>query len=117
MTGTETSYEIANGGNGHIVQIILSVQNSPPGMHGVHSHSTGSCEGPDFKSTGGHFDPDPAGTTDPDVNHPWHIGDLPNLTVNAQRPSDRLRRDRKVAGTKGQGEGGGTPLACGVIVK
>src|SRR5688572_30950882 len=50
ITGTATLYEIANSGNGHMVQIVLSVQNAPPGMHAVHIHSTGRCEGPDFKS-------------------------------------------------------------------
>ena len=83
MTGTATLYEIANGGNGHMVQVVLTVQNAPPGMHGVHIHGTGRCEGPDFKSAGGHFDPGPAGNPDPDVNHPYHMGDLPNITVNA----------------------------------
>ena len=52
-------------------------------MHGVHIHGTGRCEGPDFKSAGGHFDPGPAGNPDPDVNHPYHMGDLPNITVGA----------------------------------
>lgn len=84
LTGTATLYEIANGGNGHMVQVILSIENAPPGMHGVHIHGTGRCEGPDFKSAGGHFDPGPAGNPDPDVNHPYHMGDLPNLTVNGQ---------------------------------
>ena len=83
MTGTATLYEIANGGNGHMVQVVLTVQNAPAGMHGVHIHGTGRCEGPDFKSAGGHFDPGPAGDPDPDVNHPYHMGDLPNITVNA----------------------------------
>ena len=59
MTGEATLYEIANGGNGHMVQIVLTVQNAPPGIHGVHIHGTGRCEGPDFKSAGGHFDPGP----------------------------------------------------------
>ena len=33
MTGTATLYEIANSGNGHMVQVVLTVQNAPPGMH------------------------------------------------------------------------------------
>src|SRR3989338_7657329 len=57
MTGSATLYEISNSGNGHMVQIVLSVQNAPVGMHGVHIHGTGRCEGPDFKSAGAHFDP------------------------------------------------------------
>jgi Cu-Zn family superoxide dismutase len=141
MTGTATLYEIANSGNGHMLQIILSVQNAPPGMHGVHIHGIGRCEGPDFKSAGGHFDPGPAGNPDPDVNHPYHMGDLPNITVNAAGTgqynifSTRLTMggpvglfdddgsaivihqnlDPMVPGPSGSGVSGGAPIACGVI--
>jgi Cu-Zn family superoxide dismutase len=141
MTGTATLYEIANSGNGHMVQIILVVENAPPGMHGVHIHGTGRCEGPDFKSAGGHFDPGPAGNPDPDVNHPYHMGDLPNITVNAAGTgqfniySTRVTMggptglfdadgsaivihqnlDPMVPGPTGSGISGGTPIACGVI--
>ncbi len=141
ITGTATLYEIANSGNGHMVQIILSLQNAPPGMHGVHIHGTGRCEGPDFKSAGGHFDPGPAGNPDPDVNHPYHMGDLPNLTVGANGAgqfnvfSTRVTMggptglfdtdgsaivihqnlDPMVPGPSGSGVSGGTPIACGVI--
>lgn len=141
MTGTVTLYEIGNSGNGRMVQIILAVENAPPGMHGVHIHGTGRCEGPDFKSAGGHFDPGPAGNPDPDVNHPWHMGDLPNITVNAQGTgqyniySTRVTMggptglfdadgsaivihqnlDPIVPGPSGSGVSGGNPIACGVI--
>ena len=37
----------------------------------------------DFTVAGGHFDPGPAGNTDPDANHPFHMGDIPNLEVGA----------------------------------
>ena len=32
---------------------------------------------------GGHFDPGPAGNPDPDANHPFHMGDIPNLEAGA----------------------------------
>ena len=141
MTGTATLYEIANSGNGHMVQIILTVQNAPPGMHGVHLHAIGRCEGPDFKSAGGHFDPGPAGNPDPDANHPYHMGDLPNITVNAAGtgqynaystrvtmggPTGLLdadgsaivihqNLDAQVSGPSGSGVAGGPAIACGVI--
>jgi Cu-Zn family superoxide dismutase len=141
MTGSATLYEIANGGNAHMVQVVLSVQNAPPGMHAVHIHGTGRCEGPDFKSAGGHFDPGPAGNPDPDVNHPYHMGDLPNITVNAQGTgqynvfSTRVTMggptglfdadgsailihqnlDPLVPGPSGSGVSGGPIIACGVI--
>src|SRR5207248_1281829 len=82
LTGTADFYEIANG-NGHMVQVIVSLQNAAPGLHAVHIHAVGKCEGPAFATAGGHFDPGPAGDPNPDTNHPFHMGDLPNITVAA----------------------------------
>ena len=52
----------------------------PPGVHGIHLHETGLCDGPKFESAGKHWNPaskqhgrdNPAGA---------HAGDLANLTV------------------------------------
>jgi Cu-Zn family superoxide dismutase len=52
-------------------------------MHGIHLHAIGRCEGPDFKSAGGHWNPaghqhgrdNPMGA---------HLGDLPNFDVAGQ---------------------------------
>jgi len=54
-----------------------------PGNHGLHIHENakGGCV-PPYTSTGGHFDPGPVGNADPDVNHPYHMGDIPNLVVD-----------------------------------
>lgn len=67
----------------HTVQISLAVKGLPAGVHAFHIHAVGKCEAPDFKSAGGHFNPDkkqhglknPAGP---------HAGDMPNITVNAK---------------------------------
>jgi Cu-Zn family superoxide dismutase len=67
---------------GSTVEITLTATGLKPGMHGVHLHAVGKCE-PDFAAAGGHFDPGPSSNTDPDANHPFHMGDIPNLEVGA----------------------------------
>jgi superoxide dismutase, Cu-Zn family len=69
-------------GTGKIVDVSVTVTGLKPGMHGVHLHAVGKCA-PDFTAAGGHFDPGPAGNPDPDANHPFHMGDLPNMQVSA----------------------------------
>jgi Cu-Zn family superoxide dismutase len=141
LTGSADFYEIANGANGHMVEVILSVQNAPPGLHGVHIHAVGKCEGPAFTSAGGHFDPGPAGDTNPDANHPFHMGDLPNITVGPNGtgmmnvyttrvtmggPTGlfgpdgtaiviHANLDPGVGGPAGSGISGGPRIGCGVI--
>ena len=69
-------------GNGSEVSISIALVGFEPGVRGVHLHTTGKCEGPDFTSAGGHLNPDshqhgfenPAGA---------HLGDLPNATIGA----------------------------------
>ena len=56
------------------------LENLPPGEHAFHIHETGSCEPPDFKSAGGHFNPTGASHGFLDPNGP-HAGDLPNVFV------------------------------------
>jgi Cu-Zn family superoxide dismutase len=68
------------------VQVVAHVEGLPPGRHGMHIHEVGSCANTTsaFGGAGGHFDPGPCGNSTPaDTNHPFHMGDLPNLEVNA----------------------------------
>ena len=70
----------------------FEVKGLTPGLHGVHLHAVGKCE-PDFTAAGGHFDPGPAGNPDPDANHPFHMGDIPNLEANASGAGRAEGRD------------------------
>ena len=64
------------------VLFVVSAHGLAPGIHGVHVHAIGKCEGPDFTSSGGHF-------MLPGEEHGFknpkgpHLGDLPNLIVKA----------------------------------
>ncbi len=75
--GTATFSPMKKGG----VEIKLKLKNLPIGDHAVHIHEKPVCEAPDFKSAGGHFNPDGKkhGTMNPEGHH---NGDLPqNVTI------------------------------------
>jgi superoxide dismutase, Cu-Zn family len=64
------------------VQISVDVSQLPPGTHGIHIHAVGKCEGPDFKTAGGHFNPagKKHGKDSPDGPH---NGDLLNIIAGS----------------------------------
>ena len=105
-----TEYEV---GTGWVVKVKVEIQGDPniftPGKHAVHIHEKGECECEGFKCAGGHFDPGPAGNTDPDLNHPFHAGDLPNIEVDTPCSSIKLVRSPIKSKTK---LGIGAILAC-----
>jgi superoxide dismutase, Cu-Zn family len=64
------------------VQVVMSANGLPAGVHGVHVHQTGLCDAPDFTTAGGHFNP--AGRQHGFENpNGSHNGDLPNITIDA----------------------------------
>jgi Cu-Zn family superoxide dismutase len=131
------------------VHIRLEISGDPevlkPGKHAVHIHEKGACDCEGFKCAGGHFDPGPAGNSDPDANHGFHAGDLPNITVDesgsgiletitsrvtlSDGPVSLLNQpegtslmvhaseDPHTPGESGSGHSGGPRLACGTIQK
>lgn len=79
--GTAT---LSNAPNG--VKIALKLHDLTPGEHAIHFHQMAKCEAPDFKSAGGHFNPDSKhhGLKNPEGPH---AGDIPNFTVDAKGKS------------------------------
>jgi superoxide dismutase, Cu-Zn family len=130
-------------GTGSVVEVTVTLSGLKPGRHGVHLHAVGKCE-PDFAAAGGHFDPGPASNPDPDANHPFHMGDMPNLEAGANGRgtlkavttrvtlSDgplslfdadgsaiiiHANPDQGITGEPKSGVSGGPRVACGVIEK
>ena len=67
---------------GGLVHVRVTVRGFSPGIHGVHLHQVGRCEGPGFESAGPHWNP--GGKQHGRLNPQGpHLGDLPNLEVRA----------------------------------
>jgi Cu-Zn family superoxide dismutase len=63
------------------VKMNIKLENMAFGEHGVHLHQNATCDAPDFKGAGGHFNPTGKkhGFENPDGHH---AGDLPkNVSV------------------------------------
>ena len=61
-------------------KLTINFMGLPPGTHGLHIHTVGTCTAPDFASAGGHLNPGghEHGTMNPKGSH---MGDLSNIPV------------------------------------
>jgi Cu-Zn family superoxide dismutase len=64
------------------VSFHIEARGLPHGIHGIHVHSVGRCDPPDFASAGPHWNP---ASRKHGLNNPAgpHAGDLPNVEVAA----------------------------------
>lgn len=75
--GTVRAWQTSGG-----VTFRIDATGLPHGIHGIHVHSVGRCDAPEFTTAGSHWNPANRkhGTSNPDGPH---AGDLPNVEVSA----------------------------------
>lgn len=75
--GSATASEGAGG-----VTLMIEAMGMPAGVHGIHLHEKGLCDGPTFESAGAHWNP-ASKMHGRDNPQGAHLGDLENLTIPA----------------------------------
>jgi superoxide dismutase, Cu-Zn family len=77
------------------VVLEVKLHDLTPGVHAIHFHQVPKCEGPDFKSAGGHFNPENKkhGFDNPEGHH---AGDMKNFTVRVDGKASAHLDDKDV---------------------
>jgi Cu-Zn family superoxide dismutase len=78
--------------SGSGIRIDVKVSQLTPGMHGIHVHNVGKCEGPAFASAGPHFNPAAKQHGKDNPGGP-HAGDLLMVKVGADGKGKTSLRD------------------------
>src|SRR5690242_1862062 len=81
--GTSIGMAMISPAKGGGVSIDLDVHGLTPGEHALHFHAVAKCEGPDFTSATGHFNPmnKKHGMQNPEGPH---AGDMANFTADTK---------------------------------
>src|SRR6202162_1137873 len=76
------------------IALEVKLHDLTPGVHAIHFHQVPKCEGPDFKSAGGHFNPENKkhGFENPEGHH---AGDIKNFTVGADGKASARIEDKE----------------------
>jgi superoxide dismutase, Cu-Zn family len=95
--GTATLTQNADGS-----MLTVAVKTPAAMQYGMHIHGVGKCDGPDFASAGGHWNP---GAKQHGADNPMgaHMGDLPNLDGMA---GQTVTTEKQLPGVRLTGEGG-----------
>lgn len=77
-------------------KITVTVDGISPGLHAMHFHQTGKCDAPDFKSSGGHYNPEGSSHGHKTQDGP-HAGDMMNVNVASDRTGTFIVTNEQVS--------------------
>jgi Cu/Zn superoxide dismutase len=102
VVGTALFVEVPSAEALKVVQVLVTVHGLTPGKHAVHVHAAGACTPvPSCADAGSHLDLGPFGHNTPVTeNHPYHSGDLVNLSVGADGRGTLITATSRIALTE-----------------